>query len=559
MNRRLAGGSAAPPREVVGAALPARMPGVLVTLAASQFLMTLDSTVMNVSIEAVATDLRTTVTGVQTAIAVYTLVMAAFMILGGKLGQVLGHLRAFAAGLVVFGLGASTTALSPDLGILVLGWSVLEGIGAVLILPAIVALVAGNFSPDKRSIAYGTIAATGATAVAVGPLVGGAVTTLFSWRWVFAGEAAIVVLILVLSRRLAATERPDRRPIDVAGALLSASGLALIVFGVLRSSEWGWVQPRPEGPRVFDTSPVVWLVLGGGVLLWAFLLWEDHVLKLGRDPLVRMDLFGRSQLTSGLLLFFAQFFMQAGLSFTIPLFLAVVLALSPLDTGARVLPLSVALVVAAAGVPRLAPKASPRAVVRFGLLGLIAGTAVLVAGLDIDAVAGVVAVPLVLMGLGSGALASQLGAVTVSAVPDKRSAEVGGLQNTVTNLGASLGTALVGSILIAQLTATALAGVQDTPSIPPAVQSAARVRLQEGVPFVSDAALSAALQSAQVPTDVSAAVLNVNHRARLSALRTALTSVAFFGVIALFFTPGVPTVAVGQVSGGRKAARPAAS
>ena len=181
----------------------AKATAVLVVLAAGQFLMTLDSTVMNVSISQVAKDLGTTVTGIQTAITLYTLVMASLMITGGKVGSLIGRRKAFSIGLVIYGAGSLVTALSPSLPVLIFGWSLLEGIGAALIMPAIVALVASNFAVKERSKAYGLIAASGAIAVAVGPLLGGAVTTFASWRWVFVGEVVVVIVILIASRRIA--------------------------------------------------------------------------------------------------------------------------------------------------------------------------------------------------------------------------------------------------------------------------------------------------------------------------------------------------------------------
>jgi len=188
------------------AATSARAKGatiVLLTLAAGQFLMTLDSSVMNVSIATVAKDVGTTVTGIQGAITAYTLVMAALMITGAKIGAMIGRKRAFAIGCVIYGCGSLTTSLAPNLPVLLFGWSFLEGVGAALILPSIVALVAGNFATERRPAAYGLVAAAGAVAVAVGPLVGGFFTTYFSWRWVFAGEVVIVLVILVLARRIA--------------------------------------------------------------------------------------------------------------------------------------------------------------------------------------------------------------------------------------------------------------------------------------------------------------------------------------------------------------------
>src|SRR3954466_2138099 len=221
---------------------------VLLTLAAGQFLMTLDTSVMNVSIATVAKDVGTTVTGIQGAITAYTLVMAALMITGGKIGGLIGRKRAFSIGCVIYGAGSLTTSLAPNLPVLLFGWSFLEGVGAALILPAIVALVAGNFPRERRPAAYGLVAAAGAVAVAVGPLIGGFATTYFSWRWVFAGEVVLVLAILVLTRKIADAPVETRPRLDLVGTVLSAAGLGSLVFGVLRSSEWGWFQPKADGP-----------------------------------------------------------------------------------------------------------------------------------------------------------------------------------------------------------------------------------------------------------------------------------------------------------------------
>ena len=435
---------------------------VLLVLAAGQFLMTLDSSVMNVSMAYVAEDLGTSITGIQTAITLYTLVMATLMITGGKIGAIIGRRRAFAIGLVIYGVGSFTTAIAPNLAVLLFGWSLLEGIGAALIMPAIVALVASNFPPERRAAAYGLVAASAAMAVAAGPLIGGAVTTFASWRYVFIGEVVIVVIIFLFLRRIEDAP-PEPAKIDLFGSLQSIVGLGLIVFGVLRSSEWGWVIAKPGGPEVLGVSPVVWLIAGGLLVVYGFLRWETHLEESGGEPLLRPGLLQNRQLSGGLTMFLSQYLVQAGVFFAVPLFLSVVLELNALQTGLRLVPLSVALLAAAAGIPKLWPTANPRRVVRIGWLLVIAGILVLTAGMDPAANASVVAIPMLLIGAGLGALASQLGAVTVSAVPDSESAEVGGLQNTATNLGASLGTALIGSVLIAALSASALAGIQNNP------------------------------------------------------------------------------------------------
>ncbi|OIJ63542.1 MFS transporter [Streptomyces mangrovisoli] len=514
---------------------------VLLTLALGQFLMALDSSVMNVSIATVADDIGTTVTGIQGAITAYTLVMAMLMIPGGKVGALVGRKRAFVIGSLVYGCGSLTTALAPNLTVLLIGWSVLEGIGAALILPAIVALVAGNFAAERRPAAYGLVTAAGAVAIALGPLIGGIATTYFSWRWVFAGEVVIVLGILVLARGVADAPAEARSRLDLVGAVLSAAGLGTFVYGVLRSDEWGWFVPKPDAPSWLGVSLVVWLALAGLLLLWLFLWWERFQVRRGREPLIDPDMLRNRQLTGGLTMFFFQYLVQMGVFFVVPLYLSVALGLSALSTGAHILPLSLTLLAAAVLIPRLLPDVSPRRVVRLGVLALLAGAVALMAALDADAGGEIVTLPLLLIGLGMGALASQLGSVTVSAVPDARSAEVGGVQNAVTNLGASIGTAVAGSLLIAALTTSFLTSVEQNPAIPAEVKNQAATELQSGVPFLSDAQLEDALDEAAISPEVTQAALDANTEARLDGLRAALAVLAATAVLALFFTHRIPT------------------
>jgi EmrB/QacA subfamily drug resistance transporter len=525
---------------------------VLLTLASGQFLMTLDSSVMNVSIATVAKDVGTTVTGIQGAITAYTLVMAALMLTGAKIGAIIGRKRAFAVGCVIYGCGSFTTSIAQNLPVLLFGWSFLEGVGAALILPAIVALVAGNFPAERRPAAYGLVAAAGAVAVAVGPLIGGFCTTYFSWRWVFAGEVVVVLVILLLTRRIADAPVEKRPRLDVVGAVLSALGLGLLVFGVLRSAEWGWIQPKAGGPSWAGLSPTIWLIIGGLFVIWVFFRWQARRESHGQEPLVRAAMLRNRQLTSGLTMFFFQFLVQAGFFFVVPLFLSVALGLSALETGVRLLPLSVTLLAAAIGIPKLFPNLSPRLVVRVGLLSLLAGTVVLLGALDADAGAEIVFVPMLLVGFGIGALASQLGAVTVSAVPDDESPEVGGLQNTMTNLGASLGTALAGSLLIATLTSSFLTNVQQSQAIPARAKEQAQVELAGGVPFVSDADLEAALDEAGAASATTDAALETYADARLAGLRSALAILAVLAILALFLAQSIPTTQPGAANAAAK-------
>lgn len=514
---------------------------VLTTLAAGQFLMTLDTTVMNVSIATVAKDVGTTVTGIQTAITLYTLVMASLMITGGKIGQIFGRKRVFALGCVIYGCGSFITAIAPSLGVLMVGWSLLEGVGAALILPAIVALVASNFARPERPRAYGLVASAGAIAVAVGPLVGGLATTYASWRWVFAGEVLVVLLILLLTRRMEDVSPEARVPLDLVGTLLSALGLGLVVFGVLRSGVWGLVQPKQGAPEWLGLSPAIWLVLGGGLVIWGFVAWEEHRLSQRSEALLDPRMLRNPTLRGGLIAFFFQYFLQAGMFFAVPLYLSVALGLSAIDTGLRILPLSLTLLLAAAGTPKAFPNASPRRVVQLGFFALFAGIVAMIGALDAGAGPEIVTVPMLLAGAGVGALASQLGSVTVSSVPDSQSSEVGGLQNTITNLGASLGTALAGAVLIAALSTSALAGIAQNPAVPSQIKSSASVKLAGGAPFVSDADLRSALTKADVPPKAADAIVEENTNARLYGLRLSLSVLAVGALIALLFARRIPT------------------
>jgi MFS family permease len=269
----------------------------------------------------VAKDLGTTVTGIQAAITLYTLVMAALSITGGKIGSLV-------------------TSLCPNLTVPIIGWSLLEGLGAALIMPVIVALVAGNVPKQGRAAAYVLIVTAGAITVTAGPLIGGDVTAFASWRWVFVGEVVIVGVILCFVRVIHDAAPEQRALFDGFGAMLSMVGLALTVYGVLRSGTWGWVRPKPNIPSNAGVLLVFWFVLAGLLPIGILVEWEWYRERTGRQPLFRPSMFASRQMTGGLIAFFFQFLIEAGIFFTIPLFLPVILGLNALQTGLCLLPLS---------------------------------------------------------------------------------------------------------------------------------------------------------------------------------------------------------------------------
>ena len=364
----------------------------------------------------------------------------------------------------------------------------------------------------------------------------------------FVGEVLIIGVVLLLNRRTADTPKEEGARLDLVGTALSALGLGLIVYGVLRAGSWGFVQPKPDAPTWLGLSPVIWLILGGGAVLLLFLEWEKHRRDSGQAALLDPAILRVRLLRSGLGAFFFQYLLQAGLFFAVPLFLSIALGLSAIDTGLRIMPLSITLVIAAVGIPKLFPKASPRRVTRFGFLMLFLGLVVFIAALDEGAGAEITLWPMLLAGLGIGALASQLGAVTVSALPDEQSGEVGGLQNTFSNLGISLGTALSGAILMSALTASFFSGIASNPAVPNDLTSKAQTELTSGVPFISDADLEQALDDAGVPPATATAVVDENADSRIAALRVTLSVLAVLALLALFLSRSIPTTPVGSES-----------
>ncbi len=515
--------------------------------AAAQFVMVLDSSVMNVSISQIVEDLDTTITGVQLAITAYTLVMAALMLAGAKLGDILGRDRTFAIGLAIYGLGSFITALSPNLTVLLIGWSLIEGIGAALVMPAIVSLIAHTYSGSQRALAFGIVGGVAGAAIAAGPLIGGWVTTELSWRYVFAGEVVIVAVILILRRRLQKTPRVENPPrLDYVGVVLSALGLGLVVFGILKSSEWGLIEPRGaltiDGREItpFGFSVVPFLLLAGAAVLAAFVHWEDRRERRGEDTLLDRSLLRIRQLRAGLATLLMQQLILLGIFFVLPVYLQVVLGLDAFETGKRLFPMSVAMFVAAMLGPKLAAGYAPKRVAQAGLVALSIASVVLLGTIDVELDDVQFALALALFGVGAGLLLSQLGNVIMSAVPAEQTNEAGGLQGTAQNLGASLGTALIGAVLIAALSTGFVERVEQNPEVPAAIREQVADAAQAGIPVVSvEQAEDAALEAGASPA-VAEALAEDYGDAQLHGLERAIGAVALFALLALWFTRGLP-------------------
>lgn len=521
--------------------------GVIAMLAAAQFVMVLDTTVMNVSISQVVEDLNTTIIGLQSAITIYTLVMAAFMLIGGKIGDQWGAKRAFAVGLLVYGAGSLTTALSPNLPVLLVGWSFIEGLGAIMVIPAIAALTAATYAGRQRALAYGILGGVAGASAAAGPLIGGWVTAYYSWRYVFAAET-VVVLFLMMFLKLIPSTNGRRSSLDMVGATLSVAGLGLGVLGILRSSQWGWIQPKPTVPMVngvpltpLGLSPSLWLILMGGLFLSAFVRYEERLKERGGEPLVDLSLLRIPTMRAGLITLSAQQFIVMATFFVLPLYLQTVLGFDSLETGKTILPLSVGLFVFALAGSSLAGKYSPKRIVEFGLTAMLVGETLLLLFVAPELRTLGFGIALALVGAGLGLLASQLGNVIMSSVSPERGGEAGGLQGTAQNLGASLGTALVGSILIAALATNFTSTVLASPDLPEQLKQEVVATASKSANFVStEQVRTTSTQAGVAPANVEKLV-NVYADAQLRALHAALGGVALFAFIALVYVRHLPS------------------
>ena len=431
---------------------------MILPLALAQFIASYAATNMNVAISSIAHDLGTTVSGVQTAITLFTLTMASLMIPGSKLTDIWGRKRCFVWGLAVYGTGALLATVAPGLGVLIAGYSLLEGIGSALMIPPIYILVTVTF-PDVKSRAkyFGIVSGAGGLGAAAGPLIGGTVTTAISWRASFALQVLVVAWIIVLARRLADTPPAKPRPrFDLTGAVLSAAGLFFIVLGLLQSRQYGFLAARKDftiGSVVIlpkgSISPVWILVAIGLLLLLWFCLHVRSAERHGRAVLLRLALFTSRAGNLGLGTQIVQWLILQGSFFVVSVYLQEVNSYDAIKTGLLLTPATFGILAASAAADRLARRHSQRWLIIAGFAMTLAGMGLLL-GLVRAHSAVLTWVPgLLLFGAGVGVMLTSSVNVVQSSFPDRDQGDISGLSRSVSNLGSSVGTALVGSILVA--------------------------------------------------------------------------------------------------------------
>jgi MFS family permease len=413
---------------------------MLVPLALAQFICSFAGSNMNVMINDISEDLDTTVQGVQIVITLFLLVMAALMIPGGKLTDRWGRKRCFTVGLTVYGIGAVMSALSPGLGVLLFGNSILQGVGTALLIPPVYILTTMLF-PDvtSRARAFGVITGMGGIGAAAGPLIGGLITTALSWRWAFVFQAVIIATIVFLSRPIKDPLPADpTRPFDTIGAVLSAVGLVLIVMGILAADNNGWL--------------MLALLVVGALVLAAFFRHIRAKERAGEEPLLSTGLFRNRVSNLGLVTQNVQWLMLLGTAFVVSAFLQVVRGYNAIETGVIFTAATGGILASSLAAERLAKKYAQRTLIVAGFVTTLAGVGVLLALVKGSPSVYAFAPGLLLIGLGVGVMLTPSVNVVQSSFPEERQGEISGLSRSVSNLGSSLGTAIAGTVLVSGLT-----------------------------------------------------------------------------------------------------------
>jgi MFS family permease len=491
---------------------------VAILLAMAMFVLVVDTSLMNVSISAVVHDLDTTASGVQSAIALEALVSAAFILIGSKIGDLFGRKRAYILGLLGYAAGALSMTLSQSLLPIVIVWAIIGGLGASLLLPAMQSLIHGNFQGPMQRQAYALVGAAAAIAAAVGPLIGGLITTYLSWRVAFAGEVVIIAIVLLGSRRVHDVPYTGSRGVDVVGAILSAVGMAGVVLGIL---VW------EKGGAAVGTLIAVGL-LGLGSLAW----WLVRRKREGKPALLDADLFRSKYFRLGISSQTLQQIALGGLMIALPIYLQMVLEYNALEAGLSLAPLSLSMFFIALLAGRRAGHRSPSKIILVGFLLLTAGVAILIPIVPRAHSGWWMVVPLLIAGCGLGLLVSQLNNYTLSPIEEERVSEAAGVNSAGGSFGLSFGLAFAGAIMLASLSLVFTHYSDASKVLSPAEQQ----RVSEGLEKNAEVMTNTHLEELLVgqPADVKAEILHINTIARPKALQIALLIPLLAALLGLF-------------------------
>ncbi len=519
----------------------------LTVLSMAMMIIIIDTTVLNVSLRVIVNDLNTNLQGMQWVIAGYALTLAALTVTGGRLGDLFGRKKMFMLGAVIFAIGSFITSISHSLGMMIAGEAIIEGIGAALMLPATTSLVISNYSGRDRALAFGVWGGVAAASSAIGPILGGFLTSNYSWRWAFRINIVVAVVLLLGSLFIAeGRDRVEKARLDFLGVFLSATGLLLFVYGIIESSSYGWwsaIKPFEVFGRTipFGFSPTPVAMALGLALLVLFGWWQNDAEKHGRTPLVSMHLFQNKQFTSGASVMAFLSLGMVGLIFAIPVFLQSVRNLDAFHTGLALLPMSLTMLfVAPFSAAVLTKKFVPKRIIQVGLVFAVLASIVMHYSITADSTAASFIPGMIIFGLGMGMVMAQASNLTLSAVPEYMSGEASGVNNTIRQVGSSLGSAIIGAVLLTTLSSSLASGVTNSSVIPAAAKPALAAKVASTASEVELSGIRQDKNTAPVSPAVQKELTAIAHQASADAARTAVLYMGFFialGFGVSFFLP----------------------
>jgi len=518
----------------------------LLVLSLALAIIVIDTTLLNVSLRSIIIDLHTDIQGLQWVITAYALTLGALTITGGRLGDLFGRKRMFVTGAVLFAIGSLVASLSANLTQLIIGEALIEGIGAALMMPATSSLLIANFHGRDRAVAFGVWGSVAGASSAIGPILGGYLTSHYSWRWGFRINV-VVAAVLVLGSLIIHESRynQERSQLDVVGVILSATGLLAVVFGIIQSSAYGWWHAKQAytalgytlgGP--LSVTPIS--IALGVTLLAAFVLWERFQENRGRTPLVALELFSIKQFTVGALTMAMLSLGMVGLIFVLPVFLQSVRGLDAMATGLALLPLSLAVLIVGPLSGFLSHKIAPKRLIQAGLLITIVAAVWLSSTISVDATAATLAPALGLYGVGMGLVFAQISNFTLSAVSAQQAGEASGVNNTLRQVGSSLGSAILGAVLLSGITANVTDGIKTSTVIPDQLKPQMVAAASTGASNAAFGSGDEAKASAKLPPALQQEIKSISDRSVADSAHTTMLYAIPFTILALLMASLLP-------------------
>ncbi|HSX58317.1 MAG TPA: MFS transporter [Candidatus Saccharimonadales bacterium] len=527
---------------------------ILGVLSLALAIIIIDTTILNVALGTIIREFNTDIQSIQWVITGYSLTLAALTITGGRLGDLYGRKKMFVLGAIIFAVGSFIASISNGVPVMVAGEAIIEGVGAALMMPATASLLVATFRGSERALAFGIWGGVAAASAAIGPILGGWLTTNYSWRWAFRINIFVVLVLVIGSFLIRESQDTEEKPeLDLAGVFLSATGLFFLVFGIIEASRYGWIKAKEILTLgnikldFGDYSFVPLTIVLGLLVLLIFFIWEYYTEKQGHTPLVSLKIFRNRQFTSGALTIMMLTLGLTGLIFIIPVFLQAVKGLDAFHTGLSLLPLSLTILIVSPPAGFLSTKIRPKYMILVGMVLNTLAYLILRNSLNVDSTVWTLAPGFIVFGLGMGLVMGPASNLTLSAVSVQESGEAAGVNNTLRQLGSTLGAAIIGSVLLTALATNLTTGINSSQKIPEPLKQPLQVAIASQTSSVEFS--GGAKIDSRLPSSVAEEIVAIGHQATVDADKRALLFGAFFallGFITALFIPGVRNVERGE-------------